>query len=109
MKKIFLLLCSISIFLLPACGFQLRGTGQTISSDLGSLYVDGLSKDSEFYLTFVNRLSDQGVEVVNDPALAMSILKMSNPTNSSRLISVNRLAQGVDYSLFMRSTVSLSN
>jgi len=108
MKRIFLILLAVAT-MLPGCGFQLRGTGQTISSDLGSVYVDGLTEDSDFLLTLINRLSDQGVEVVNDPAAAMSILKMSKPTNSSRLISVNRLAQGVDYSLFMRSTISLTS
>lgn len=109
MKKIVLSLCLFSISALPACGFQLRGTGQTIAMDLGDVYVSGLIADSDFLLTLTNRLSDQGVNVVNEPAQATSILKVSMPTSSSRLISVNRLAQGVDYSLFMRSTISLTN
>lgn len=107
MKKILMLLCLISIFATPACGFQLRGTGQTLDNDLGSVYLEGLSAGSEFLLTLTNRLSDQGVVVVSDRASAASVLKMTDPTSSSRLISVNRLAQGVDFSLFMRSTISL--
>ena len=41
MKKIVLSLCLFSISALPACGFQLRGTGQTIAMDLGDVYVSG--------------------------------------------------------------------
>jgi len=107
MNKVIATLSILSICLLSACGFQLRGTGQTLSGDLGDLYLAGLSPNSEFALTLTNRLSDQGVRVVRDAASASNILRMSDPTSSSRLISVNRLAQGVDYSLFMRSKISL--
>ncbi len=94
--------------LLSACGYQLRGSsGDLIRSDLGAVYISGLTDQSDFKRNLVSSLNDQGIIVTDDLEQAGSVLKMSNPTSSSRLVSVNKLAQGVDYSLFLRSKISL--
>jgi len=109
MKKLILTLVFVSMAFMSACGFQLRGAGESLGNDLGAVFLEGLTPDSDFSLTLINRLSDQGVILVAEKTVATNILRMSDPTSSSRLISVNRLAQGVDFSLFMRSTISLQN
>jgi len=94
--------------LLTACGYHLRGSSAgLIRDDLGAMYISGLVDQSDFKRSLISSLNDQGIEVTDDLKQADSILKMTTPASSSRLVSVNRLAQGVDYSLFLRSKISL--
>lgn len=105
------LLLLLLLVLLQACGYQLRGMGaeSILRSDIGSLYIAGLTEQSDFERTLISSLNDQGISVVSEREQASSILRMTNPVSSSRLVSVNKLAQGVDYSLFMRSKISLKS
>lgn len=94
--------------MLSACGYHLRGSsGDLIRDDLGAVYISGLNDQSDFKRSLISSLNDQGIVVTDELTQAGSVLKMSNPTSSSRLVSVNKLAQGVDYSLFLRSKISL--
>lgn len=97
----------VCVVLLAACGFQLRGSGHSLGQDFDHMYIAGLPTESDFYLTLRARLQDQGILVTDQRETAEWILTVAEPVNSSRLVSVNKLAQGVDYSLFVRSKFSL--
>lgn len=100
----------IIALMLSACGYHLRGSSEAlIRDDLGSMYISGLVDQSDFKRSLISSLGDQGIEVTDDLEEADSTLNMSTPVSSSRLISVNRLAQGIDYSLFLRSRISLQS
>lgn len=103
MRVIALVLLMIA---LSSCGFHLRGH-MPLSAELSHIYVITPDESTEFRHRLLVALKGAGSRIAEKQSEATSILKVGPVQDSRRLISVNRLAQGRDYSLFKRVRFSL--
>ncbi len=97
---------TLLVITLSSCGFHLRGH-IPLSAELSHIYVVTPDQNAGFRNRLLIALKGAGSSIANKQSEATSILKVGPVQDSRRLISVNRLAQGRDYSLFKRVKFSL--
>lgn len=98
----------LMLSLLSACGFHLRGHDAQ-SSSFTQLYLVPSTDNPLFREHLVEVLTATGSTLVTEKASATNILKLEPIEDIKRLISINAIAQGRDYSLFKRVRFSLSD
>ncbi len=97
---------AVLVIALSSCGFHLRGH-MPLSAELSHIYVITPDDNDDFRNRLLIALKGAGSSVVSTQSAATSILKVGSVQDSRRLLSVNNLAQGRDYSLFKRVKFSL--
>ena len=98
----------LMLSILSACGFQLRGHDER-SLSFAQIYLVPSTDNPLFRERLVEVLAATGSTLVADKASATTILKLDIIEDIKRLISINAIAQGRDYSLFKRVKFSLSD
>lgn len=93
----FLFVC-ILCCCLSACGFQLRGTAQ-LSPPLKKLYIQTANPYGQLTRNLKESLQTSGVEVVDSPQSATTILNIINETEGRQLLSVSGTQQTRIYNL----------
>lgn len=95
-------------FMLVACGFQLRGSYE-LPEHLSPLYLDKDSMSLQLYKELRSTVRASGVELVDDPDAAASILKVDFEQQTRDVISVDSLGRAREYRLIYRLTFSLQS
>lgn len=106
-KKLYFFILLYLAFSLNACGFHLRGSG-TLRPEIKQVFIDEAYLKTDFGRKLNQALLGRGANIVEQKEAASSVLKLSEPKNTRRLLSVNQLAQARDYSLFSKVRFSLS-
>jgi len=106
-KYAYILFILVLTFGLNACGFHLRGSG-TLRPEIKQVFIDEEYLQTEFGRKLRQALLARGANVVGKKETATAVLKLSEPVNTRRLLSVNELAQARDYILASKLRFSLS-
>lgn len=105
-KYTYFLFVLIFVFGLNACGFHLRGSG-TLRPEIKQVFIDEEYLQTEFGRKLRQALLARDATIVVKKEAASSVLKLSEPENARRLLSVNQLAQARDYTLTSKLRFSL--
>ncbi len=105
-KVFWLLAVPVLLVALDGCGFHLRGSG-ALRPELQQVFIDPEYLQTGFGRKLQQSLRARGITVVDHRESAQSILQLTQPANSRRLLSVNELAQARDYLLASKVRLSL--
>jgi len=96
----------ITLLLLSACGFTLRGSEtQTLSTNLQQLELTFNSSSNELGQILRRRLTASGVVIVENPTSYK--LTLGDEQNFERIVSVNRNVRAGEYELTLISSFQL--
>ena len=73
---------------LTGCGFQLQGR-ESLPPELGRTYISTADPYTEFHRALVSALEVRGIEVIDDPALASSVIDIARDQTGQRVLSVS--------------------
>ncbi|MEP5568874.1 MAG: LPS assembly lipoprotein LptE [Halioglobus sp.] len=99
-----------STWLLSACGFALRGTGDvSVSDEWRSMYLVTGNPNSEFSREVRTRFAANGVEWQEDRENANYAVVLGPERFTQRNLSLNSEARAAEFELTMRSTFSVKD
>ncbi|MDH5518332.1 MAG: LPS assembly lipoprotein LptE [Gammaproteobacteria bacterium] len=104
-----LLVYSLMLAVLSACGFHLRGDYQ-LPDEMSAVYLSAGNLHSELLQDLQRILKTNGSRVVKDATLAQATIKIENETLSERVVSVDNLGRASEYEikLILQYSVSVS-
>lgn len=73
---------------LAGCGFQLRGVGEFPAS-LATTYIDTTDRYTVFYRELLAELRRGGVQVVDSPVDASSVVRLERDSTGQRVLTVS--------------------
>ena len=98
----------ITLLLLSACGFTLRGSEyQALNANIQQLELTYNSSSNELAQILRRRLIASGVEIIDNSSNYK--LTLGNEQNLERVVSVNRNARAGEYELTLISSLQLEN
>ncbi|MDG2090657.1 MAG: LPS assembly lipoprotein LptE [Gammaproteobacteria bacterium] len=98
----------ITLLLLSACGFTLRGSEyQALSTNIQQLELTYNSSSNELAQILRRRLIASGVEIIDNSSNYK--LTLGNEQNIERVVSVNRNARAGEYELTLISSLQLES
>ena len=101
------LLSVVTLFMLTACGFHLRGAFQ-LPEEMATVYLQAKNANSELLLDIKRTLKTNGSVVVDDATKATASLKIKTEKQTQRVISVDNNGRASEYELKFEVVYSLS-
>jgi LPS-assembly lipoprotein len=98
--------CLVPVCLVPACGFQLAGSG-TLPAVMQTTYLDSREQYSEFFTSLSDELRQRGLTIVDSSDEAEARLVISEDTSGERVLSVSARNIPREYELYYAVTFSL--
>ncbi len=106
-KKIYQwILPLLALALLQGCGFQLRGA-VALPGNIAPVYIQGPGQYDELRLELTQIFSFSDIQVVTDPQVAASTLKISSRSSDRRVLSVDGNGNVAEYELHEGAHFSL--
>lgn len=106
-KKIYQwILPLLALALLQGCGFQLRGA-VVLPGNIAPVYIQGPGQYDELRLELTQIFSFSDIQVVTDPQVAASTLKISSRSSDRRVLSVDGNGNVAEYELHEGAHFSL--
>lgn len=101
LQRTLLLLCTLA--LLTACGFQLRGYGETaqLPPELQTLQLSSSNPDNDVLRELSQQLRGSDVTIVEEAEEGVYELLISPERSQERIISLNAAARAGEYALTM--------
>jgi LPS-assembly lipoprotein len=98
----------LSVLLLSACGFHLRGE-IPLPAQLQKLYLQTTDPYGQLTRNIKQYLKFSGVELVDSPAEADTVLVILNETNSEQLLSIGGTQQTRQYDITLTVAFEVTN
>lgn len=102
-----LALALLSLSLLNACGFQLRGAYQ-LPAAMQQTYIDAASVNADLVRSLSIALRASEIKLLDVPSSDAAQLKLFNETRSKRVVSVDSRGRAREYTLSYAISFSLS-
>ena len=99
LSKFFAAIFTIVCVSLAGCGFQLRGVGEFPES-LATTYIDTADRYTIVYRELFAELERGGVEVVDSPVAASSIIRLERDNSGQRVLTVSGRNVPTEYDVY---------
>jgi LPS-assembly lipoprotein len=99
LSKFFAAIITTICLLLAGCGFQLQGVGEFPES-LSTTYIDTADRYTIVYRELLAELERGGVEVVDSPVAASSIIRLENDNSGQRVLTVSGRNVPTEYDVY---------
>jgi LPS-assembly lipoprotein len=99
LSNLFAAIITIVCVSLAGCGFQLQGVGEFPES-LATTYIDTADRYTIVYRELIAELERGGVEVVDSPVAASSIIRLENDNSGQRVLTVSGRNVPTEYDVY---------